>query len=77
LWTPRSSLRRNCSGIRAGYTATGTWLRDLDPSYLRFPESREMVGFAEELYRSTNGKFPSSPDYFARLWPEVRRVLAV
>lgn len=51
-------------------------LGDLDPSYLRFPEARDMVGFAEDLYCATNGKFPPSPDYFERLWAEVQRLLA-
>jgi hypothetical protein len=52
-------------------------LGDLDPNYLRFPEAREMVDFAEELYRATNGRFPPSVDYFERLWADVEWLLAV
>ena len=51
-------------------------LGDLDPSYLRHPEARTMVGFAQELYRATHRSIPPSPDYFARLWPVVQRLLA-
>ena len=51
-------------------------LGDLDPSYLRHPEARTMVGFAQELYRATHRTIPPSPDYFARLWPIVERLLA-
>jgi hypothetical protein len=51
-------------------------LGDLDPSFLRFPEARDMIDFAEELYRATSGKFLPSPDYFERVWAEVGRLLA-
>jgi len=46
-------------------------LGDLDPVYLRHPEAREMVGFAEQLYEITNQRIPPSRDYFARLWPKL------
>jgi hypothetical protein len=46
-------------------------LGDLDPAYLRHPEAREMVGFAEQLYEITNQRILPSRDYFARLWPKV------
>jgi hypothetical protein len=51
-------------------------LRDLDPRYLRHPEAREMVGFAERLYDATGGRFVPSADYFAQPWPEVQRLLS-
>ena len=51
-------------------------LGDLDPTYLRHPEAREMVRFAERLYRETDGKIRPSRDYFERLWPIVGRLLA-
>jgi hypothetical protein len=46
-------------------------LGELDPSYLRHPEAREMVGFAERLFQISNRRIPPSRDYFARLWLEV------
>jgi len=33
-------------------------LGDLDPQYLRNPQAREMVGFAEALFRETDGIVP-------------------
>jgi hypothetical protein len=45
-------------------------LGDLDPGCLRHPEAREMVDFAERLYRTTDLAIPPSRDYFARLWPK-------
>ena len=50
-------------------------LGDLAPARLRHPEARELVWFAERLYQETNGRLPPSPDYFARLWPSVVRIL--
>lgn len=50
-------------------------LDDLDPGYLRHPEAREMVGFAERLYRTTNLTIPPSPGYFPPLWLTVQRLL--
>jgi hypothetical protein len=44
-------------------------LFDLDPRYLRYPEARTMVGFAQVLYRATDRVLKPSPDYFAQLWP--------
>ena len=52
-------------------------LGDLDTSYLRHPEAREMAGFAEGLYCATNAKIRPGLDYFERLWPEVQRLLAL
>ena len=51
-------------------------LGDLDPTYLRHPEAREMVRFAERLYRETDGKIRPSRKYFEQLWPIVGRLLA-
>ncbi len=47
-------------------------LGDLDPSYLRHPEAREMVDFAKRLYRDTNSQLQPGPDYFAQLWGKVK-----
>jgi hypothetical protein len=49
-------------------------LGDFDPDFLRHPEARDMVRFAERLYRDTDHKLPYGRDYFARLWPEVLRL---
>jgi hypothetical protein len=46
-------------------------LGDLDPNYLRLPESRKMVAFAEALYRATDGRLDVGDDHFARLWEEA------
>jgi hypothetical protein len=35
-----------------------------------------MVAFAHRLHDETNDAIKPGPDYFARLWPEVRRMLA-
>lgn len=43
-------------------------LGDLDPRYLRNPEAKQMVTFAETLYHRTSGWTPAA-DYFVRLWP--------
>ena len=51
-------------------------LGDLDSDYLRHPEARGMVRFAQRLYRDTDHKLPTGSDYFARLWPEGQRLAA-
>jgi hypothetical protein len=51
-------------------------LHDLDPTYLRHPEARTMVRFAEQLYRETDGRIAPSREYFARLWPIACQFLA-
>ena len=40
---------------------------DLDPSYLRFKESRGMVGFAKELFTRTDGVIPTGPFHFEQV----------
>jgi len=50
-------------------------LRDLHPEYLRTPQSRTMVAFAERLYEETDGRFPPSRDLFGNLWRETERIL--
>jgi hypothetical protein len=49
-------------------------LGDLDARYLRNPEAREMVGFAEALFEETDGIVPAGPGHFAALWPEALRI---
>lgn len=46
-------------------------LGDLDPDYLRFPESRGMVDFAEALYRATAWKTPPDGNCFGWVWGEA------
>lgn len=45
-------------------------LYDLDPRYLRNPEAKAMVRFAETLFSRTS-RWPVGNDYFVRLWPEA------
>jgi hypothetical protein len=49
-------------------------LGDLDPRFLRHPQSRAMVGFAEALFNGTDGRIAVGPDHFAALWPEAGRI---
>ena len=42
-------------------------LGDLDPRYLRHPQTRQMVGFAEALFNETNGRIAVGPDHFRGL----------
>lgn len=51
-------------------------LGDLDPRYLRNPEAKDMVGFAQALYETTDGIVPNGIDHFAVLWPDATRILA-
>jgi hypothetical protein len=50
-------------------------LGDLDIRYLRNPEAKEMVGFAEALFEETDGVIINGDDYFDHLWPEAHRIL--
>jgi hypothetical protein len=51
-------------------------LGDLDPRYLRHPEAREMIAFAEALFAETDGIVPIGEAHFAALWPEAMRIYA-
>lgn len=51
-------------------------LGDLRSDWLRHDEARTMVDFAQRLFTETYRQLETGPDYFARLWPEVRRILA-
>jgi hypothetical protein len=51
-------------------------LGDLDPRYLRNPESRGMVQFAEALFDQTNGIVPVGRAHFATLWKEATLIEA-
>ncbi len=46
-------------------------LGDLDPAYLRLPESSALVPFAKELLLRTEGRWPEGVDYFQSLWAEA------
>jgi hypothetical protein len=50
-------------------------LGDLNPRYLRTPQARTMVAFAQRLYEETDGRFPPSRDLFGNLWRETQRLL--
>jgi hypothetical protein len=50
-------------------------LYDLNPNYLRTPEARTMVQFAEQLYRETDRRIPPSREHFGSLWSEAQRIL--
>src|SRR5262245_21509372 len=49
-------------------------LGDLNPRYLRNPESKGMVDFAETLFAETDGRVPLGESHFAVLWSEVERL---
>ena len=51
-------------------------LGDLDPRYLRNPQAREMLRFAEAHFGMTDGRVPPGHGHFAALWPEALRILA-
>ena len=44
-------------------------ISDLDPGYLRNPEARAMVDFAERLFVATDRIIPTGDDHFEQLWP--------
>ncbi len=50
-------------------------LGDLNPRYLRFPQSQKLIAFAQDLYDETDGRLVPGPDYFASLWPIAQRLL--
>ena len=43
---------------------------DLDPKYLRLPESKQMIGFAQQLFDATEGKVTEGEE----LWAEVTEI---
>jgi hypothetical protein len=49
-------------------------LGDLDPNYLRNPQAREMIAFAEALFQETDGIVPIGHAHFAVLWPEAAKL---
>jgi hypothetical protein len=48
---------------------------DLDPSYFRYPETRGMVKFAEDLYSQTHRRVKEGPNYFTDLLRVAERIL--
>lgn len=42
-------------------------LGDLDPSYLRWPQARKMIDFAQQLHDDTHWTIPEGPDLFEQL----------
>ena len=51
-------------------------LGDLDPTYLRIPAARGMVGFARRLLAETDGRGWPAPGRFAMLWQVTGRLAA-
>jgi hypothetical protein len=49
-------------------------LGDLDLRYLRNPEARGMVGFAEALFVQTDGVVPNGENHLEDLWAEAQRI---
>lgn len=49
-------------------------LGDLDPRYLRHPESKGMVPFAQALFDATNGVIATGPAHFEELTAAVNRL---
>lgn len=50
-------------------------LGDLNPRFLRFPQSHALIPFAKALYRESQGKIPPGPGYFTALWPVARGLM--
>ncbi len=50
-------------------------LGDLDPRFLRFPESHALIPFAKALYEATQDKIPAGPNYFAEVWPVAQQLI--
>jgi hypothetical protein len=48
---------------------------DLEPSYLRFPESKGMVKFAEDLYSQSHRRVKEGPNFFSDLLKVAERIL--
>jgi hypothetical protein len=40
-------------------------LGDLDPKFLRLPQSKPMMSFAQQLFDATDGKVPEGEDHWA------------
>ncbi len=51
-------------------------LGDLDPRYLRHPEARAMVPFAQELFDTTDGVVAIGPAHFEQIWEAACRLQA-
>lgn len=43
-------------------------LGDLSPQYLRHPETKSMVPFAQALFDATDGKIATGPQHFELIW---------
>ncbi|MBI5060345.1 hypothetical protein HZB60_11265 [candidate division KSB1 bacterium] len=51
-------------------------LGQLDPRFLRFPESHGMIRFAERLYRRTDDRFdPHAAQLFSQVWDAAQELL--
>ena len=49
-------------------------LGDLDAQYLRHPEARMMVDFAQQLFDETDDALKPGETYFEALWPIAVRL---
>jgi hypothetical protein len=50
-------------------------INDLNPAYLRFPESRELADFAQRLHDETEYALEADGDVLARMWPIAEKLL--
>lgn len=46
-------------------------LGDLDPRYLRHPQAKEMIPFAQALFDNTDGSVAPGPTHFESIWQSV------
>lgn len=49
-------------------------LGDLDVRYLRHPEAKAMVGFAQALFDTTNGRVATGAAHFEEVWAAAKKL---
>ena len=52
-------------------------LGDLDARYLRHPEAKQMIDFAQKLFDTTAGAVPPGEAHCAQLWAAAARLSQV
>jgi hypothetical protein len=50
-------------------------INDLDPNYLRHPEAKGMIAFAQALFDRTDGVVPTGEMHFKRVWDLSRDLI--
>jgi len=48
---------------------------DLDPGYLRHPQAKDMISFAQALFDHTDGVVPTGEKHFQQVWELSRQLL--